>query len=543
MKKVCLILISIMFLVSCSLDFGFGGVDGTTQGGTSAGSTTENSDDTKDSEANDDESTEKDTSGGTKDSTEEENDLVPSEETDESTNSDEEDSASNEIDSTTQEDTTGADNGSATENDDDKDITNGTQSDGGNQQEEEPSPNRDVTIIIYMAADNNLESEGIADINELEAATYDHEKVTVLVLCDRNERYDNSNGDWSDTRLLEIKKDKDGLNGTIVSKQIDCAPLGLKVGEEKELTLSDPSVLSGLLTFAQAEYRAARYALVIWGHGTGWRSRSVSSSSRAVAIDDPTNSYMTISSLHGAVKSAMKEKKLALLGFDTCFGAELEEVYELHDCTDWFCGTAGVETATGWNYTKWLSTCGIHHEDGLALARAIEEQHLEESASTFSIIDASKVTQLFTAFEAFSKVTAKKITTKLRQQKIHDAVLSSTTLYTVAGEASSVYADIYDMSVKITEKYTSLKPEAAALQAAVQSAVCNTQISGKERYPLGVCFCMVDQTGVVNAQFPAAYVNGSAEPEQPLFVKDSAWYVPTLKNTGTLLDKIFFTSF
>ena len=252
---------------------------------------------------------------------------------------------------------------------------------------------------------------------------------------------------------------------------------------------------------------------------------------------------MTLPSLHSAIQNGMNKKKLSFIGFDTCFGAELEVVYELCDCTEWFAGSAGVETASGWNYTDWLTECAASHTNGLEIAIGIEKQHSGKTASSFSIVDASKIPSLFTAFEAYAKVTAKKINTKLRQQKVHDAVLTGSTLYMAAGEASSLFVNIYDLSVKVTEKYTSLAPQATALQNAIKEAVCNTQSGTEPSYPLGVCFCMVDQTGKINSEFPSSYVHGSGETGQCLFVKDSVWYAPSSTMKGSLLDKIFFTTY
>ena len=31
------------------------------------------------------------------------------------------------------------------------------------------------------------------------------------------------------------------------------------------------NVLKNLINFAKSEYEAEQYALIIWGHGTGWR--------------------------------------------------------------------------------------------------------------------------------------------------------------------------------------------------------------------------------------------------------------------------------
>ena len=104
-----------------------------------------------------------------------------------------------------------------------------------------------LTLVVYMAADNDLESAALEDLNEMEAAFYDEEKITVLVLLDRSDLYDNSNGNWSSTRLYKVKHDANGMNKTIVSEQLPCPELSLELSRDSELDMSSKKTLSGLL--------------------------------------------------------------------------------------------------------------------------------------------------------------------------------------------------------------------------------------------------------------------------------------------------------
>ena len=57
---------------------------------------------------------------------------------------------------------------------------------------------REWTIAVYMAADNDLESAAIQDLNEMEASI--ENGVTVVALLDRSDGYDGTNGNWDDSR-------------------------------------------------------------------------------------------------------------------------------------------------------------------------------------------------------------------------------------------------------------------------------------------------------------------------------------------------------
>ena len=82
--------------------------------------------------------------------------------------------------------------------------------------QEMPDPPK-LTLVVYMAADNDLESYAIQNLKAMEHA--DFEKINVLVLLDRSEGFDETNGDWTDTRLFELIHDDTDSN-IIVSKRL-----------------------------------------------------------------------------------------------------------------------------------------------------------------------------------------------------------------------------------------------------------------------------------------------------------------------------------
>ena len=215
-----------------------------------------------------------------------------------------------------------------------------------------PISSRLWTVIIYMAADNDLEAAAISDFNELEAVQWGDEPVSILVLMDRANGYDMTNDNWTGTRLYEIKSDPLGLTGTMKSPRLDCVELGLSKDSETELNTADPWVLSRLIDFAKGAYPAEHYALFIWGHGTGWRGGAETGNLpepvKAIAFDDTTGQYMSLPSFGRAVSG----KGLSIIGFDTCFAALLEVAYEVRNDAKLFFGSEGEILSTGWDYTK-----------------------------------------------------------------------------------------------------------------------------------------------------------------------------------------------
>ena len=275
-----------------------------------------------------------------------------------------------------------------------------------NQDQAEKNKIAKWTFIFYMCADNNLESAAIQDINEMEAAQFDESEINILALLDRSEFYDDSNGNWTGTRLLKISHDDAGVNNKIISPEIACEDLGISLGTEKELDMADYNNLSALLNFCCRNYAAEHYALIIWGHGTGYRSFQLSdfgtqTKVRAVAVDGSSGNFMETPNLRKAIESGMK-RKLDFLGFDTCFASELEELYELRNCTLYFAGSEGTQSESGWDYKEWFSENIAACTDGLSLCRLLENQHIQKEDSTFAIIEMSKIEKVFTAFDSFA---------------------------------------------------------------------------------------------------------------------------------------------
>ena len=82
-------------------------------------------------------------------------------------------------------------------------------------------PKKQWTIMVYMAADNNLESAAVEDFNEMEASKYDRDKMNVIVLFDRNNLKDCSDQDeWEGARLYEICRDENGMNNSLYFSSI-----------------------------------------------------------------------------------------------------------------------------------------------------------------------------------------------------------------------------------------------------------------------------------------------------------------------------------
>jgi len=415
---------------------------------------------------------------------------------------------------------------------------------------------RQWTFIIYMAADNDLESAAIADLNEMEAVQYGIAPISILALMDRSPGYDMTNGNWTDTRLFEVKTDPNGLNSTIISPQLDCPELGLSKYTETELNTADPLVLSRLIDFAKREYPAERYALFIWGHGTGWRGGVnedlLPQPLKAIAFDDTQGQYMSLPSFGRAVAG----KGLSVIAFDTCYAAILEVAYQIRNDAVLFVGSEGEILSTGWDYTA-LFTDFIGRSDlsinnlGSSIQKQFSEQYAGLVNATISQIQLSQVDNLFDKFNAFAGAVAYPMITIAARNAVLNEILYNVESYFFTSFPSDLYIDILDFSQKISAissditldpvKQGAIATAAGELENALTLAVPSSWAKNGTISKLGVHLIPVQGIAVPAASHELAYVKDSMAIDKSAFVEDSLYWPPNLiPKEDSLLDKLFY---
>lgn len=412
--------------------------------------------------------------------------------------------------------------------------------------EDETIPAREWTIMLYMAADNNLEGAAITDFNELENADFD-ESVTVLILLDRAENYDATNGDWQDTRLFKLCHDDNKNKALIVSENLDCQELGLSRESLTELDMANPQTMVGFIEYSRSSFPAENYALLIWGHGTGWRGADtdltdIQNSCRAFAVDGTSSTYMTISQLSSAISEGMGDEKLSVLAFDTCFGLCLESAYEFSDCADYMLGTPSIVPESGWNYTGFLNQFAQSDKSlSSFIASAAEnfcESYKNYAYAAFSCVDLKKIPALVDSFSDYASGLASEICSRQERDEIFSLFESECVSYCSPLYPTDFYVDLADILLALD----SHKASEAVLDLLSQALVFDWSASGATA-SLGLFFCVYKSAGVISSSHPSLYVNGSRETSLSRFVKDCPGYVPTISLSGSLLDKLFYEAF
>ena len=118
------------------------------------------------------------------------------------------------------------------------------------------------TVLVHIAADNNLELAGLSDLNEMEAVG-SSPQVNIVVQIDRSADYVTLDGDWTETRRYYVQQDDD--------PQMITSPI---VSSPGELDTGSGDSIADFAIWGIQTYPANKVMLVLWDHGGGWTSHS-----------------------------------------------------------------------------------------------------------------------------------------------------------------------------------------------------------------------------------------------------------------------------
>ena len=320
------------------------------------------------------------------------------------------------------------------------------------------------TVMVYLDGDNNLETYGLQDINEMEmvGSTAD---VNMVVQADRIPGYDISNGDWTTTRKYYITKD---LNPDQINSPLK--------GDLGELNMGDPQTLVDFANWVAINYPAKKYSLVIWNHGGGFRSLNLA---KDIAWDDTNGrDKITMPELEDALSMITTQLggKIDLLGMDACLMAMAEVAYQIKDDADILVTSEESEPNEGWPYDTILSQLVSNPlMSAEELATAIVDKYIYSypfSKVTQSAIDLSYMDTLAGQLSNLALEIISDFSTPKYQ-------------YILAAESSQYYSDfdftdLYDLCDNLLIYSNSLEVKNIVLniQQTLNSAVIKSGYSG-----------------------------------------------------------------
>ena len=193
------------------------------------------------------------------------------------------------------------------------------------------------SFMIYMDADNNLESAGVHDMNEMEMVG-SSDKVNIVVQMDRSPDYDTTNGDWTTTKRFLVTKDS-GLNDEMISDEL------MDIGEAN---MGNASTVVDFVKWAVDNYPAKKYLLDYWDHGGAFWGAEWDETDQV----DGKADYLTMPEIKTAMQGVEEiiGRNIDIIAFDACLMGELEVQYQFKDVADIGIGSGYVEPGEGWPY-------------------------------------------------------------------------------------------------------------------------------------------------------------------------------------------------
>ncbi|GHT33419.1 clostripain [Bacteroidia bacterium] len=181
---------------------------------------------------------------------------------------------------------------------------------------ETPPAPAERTVIVYMAADNNLANDALRNIRQMQRG-YTEAGVHLVVFVDT---------DKDTPLLLKIRE-----NGCDTVKTFP------------EMNTANPQTLNAVLQECVKRYPAHSYGLVLWSHASSW----LPVGARVQSFGKDNEAEMNIPDL-----SAALPVHFDFIVFDACLMGSVEALYELRGKTDYVIASSAETIADGFPYAE-----------------------------------------------------------------------------------------------------------------------------------------------------------------------------------------------
>lgn len=327
------------------------------------------------------------------------------------------------------------------------------------------------TIMVYLAADNDLFRYSQRDLREMQAVG-STDDVHVVVFWDPLK---SSAGYYFVARdsLVLLRNLGNGNSG-------------------------DSIMLQDFIRFAKERYPARRYALILWNHGAGWRRPP-----KGMCWDETSgNDFLSLSELAHALREGGVH--FDLIGMDACFMALLEVAYEIKDHGDILLASQAEEPGDGWDYTYFLHR--LTRNPGMS-ARALALEILNGYFSscgtsenlTLSAVDLARVDLLVQAVDDLARL-------------LYGTENSSF----VPGDSLYISKEYGYVDIARLVAFLALKPQYGSVLQKIRNALASTVIANRAS---GVH----QGSGGLSLYLPYNFQCPPVEYQDLLFTRDSFW--------------------
>lgn len=220
----------------------------------------------------------------------------------------------------------------------------------------------DRTLIVYMAADNDLSADALKNLGQIEKA-YLNTGAKLVVFIDTSDDL---------PRILEVTK-----AGSVV------------IQEYQEFNSVSAEKMNEVLQEIISLYPSEHYGLVLWSHGTSW----LPAGSLLRAFGSDGNKQLNIPELAEALPSLFD-----FILFDACLMGAVEVAYELRHKVDYIIAPSTETIADGFPYELIIPELLSFEPDLKQVAQTYfnfyNNQNGAYRSATISLINASELETL-----------------------------------------------------------------------------------------------------------------------------------------------------
>ncbi len=237
--------------------------------------------------------------------------------------------------------------------------------------------------MVYCDADNNLDSYGVEDVNEMESGYSGSSEVKVIVFLDR---------EYSGAKTYQIIHD---TSSSIVSTI-------LTTGFPSEPNMGAKATLKNFISYVFNNHPADHYLLDLWDHGGGIMG---------ACWDDTDNDHLTFDEMDEAITEACTAagKRIDILAFDACLVQLLELEYEIRESVDYMVASEETIPGYGYPYDDIISSlCASPSQTALTYATDMVNDYYASYSSSYDItlsavdVRSAAMNSLLYAFNLFT---------------------------------------------------------------------------------------------------------------------------------------------
>jgi hypothetical protein len=252
------------------------------------------------------------------------------------------------------------------------------------------------TVLVYMAADNNLAVAGLKDIEEMEQVG-SSDSVQVVVQAEFSPEYLGRAGCASpacynrpnhNTFRFRVGKGSQKLGPDTPAEDVG----------NRNMTLG--SELADFIQWGKKTYPAEKYVLVLWNHGGGYQG----------LLEDQTsagNNLMSLTTLRQGLEGAAT--KFAIIDFDMCLMGGAETLQSIRGFADFVVFSEELEPGDGNPFDRILAALRAapgtgSREAAQMMADAFVASYRDSRSSvTKSAVDLGRLTSFQTAWDDLAK--------------------------------------------------------------------------------------------------------------------------------------------